>query len=171
MTLSNVELASEHQVHYRASSSLSKSEGEGEGEEEEASMHEVVEVADNAMPPPKPPSNNGQEPPPTITYSYDGTVIPATVTYAAYKYCSPIQEVIFKVIGSEKKSTASQIEFLQSVDFDEEDWLIAMHVTEIINLICKLFSHGAQFHYCLYTQWVTKMQGSSMALFIAWPLI
>ena len=73
-------------------------------------MHKVVEVTANAMPPSKPPPEDGQEPPPTITYSYDDTIVPATVTYVAYNCRSPtIQEVILKVIGSEKESTASQI--------------------------------------------------------------
>ena len=57
--------------------------------EREASRNEDAEASDDAMPPPKPPSNNGQKPPPTITYSYDEMVIPTTVTYAAYKCCSP----------------------------------------------------------------------------------
>ena len=57
------------------------------------------------------------------------------VTYAAYKCHSPtIWEVILKVIGSEKESTASQIKFLQSIDFNAEDWLIAMHDAKVINL-------------------------------------
>ena len=75
------------------------------------------------------------------------------------------------MIGSEKESTASQIKFLQSIDFDEEDWLIATHDAEVINLIHKLFSHGTQFCYCLYTRWATKTQGDIMVPFITWPLI
>jgi len=90
----------------------------------------------------------------------------------AYKCRSPtIREVILKVIGSEKESTASQIEFLQSVDFDSEDWLIAMHDAEVISLIRKLFSHGAQFRYRLYTRWATKTQGDITEPFVTWPLI
>jgi len=46
-----------------------------------------------------------------------------------------------------------------------------MHDAEVINLISKLFSHGAQFCYHLYTQWVMKMQGTIMASFVTWPLI
>ena len=120
---SNVEVTGETQVDYGASSDSNENECEGE-----ENMHDNVETTANATPPSKPPSEDGQEPHPTITYSYDDTIIPATVTYVAYKCHSPtIREVILKVIGSEKESTASQIEFLQSVDFDEEDWLIAMH--------------------------------------------
>ena len=165
---SNVKIAGEHQVDYGANTSSNESDVEGEGKK----RHKTMEVVANTMPPPKPPSEDGQEPPPTITYSYDDMVVPATVTYAAYKSHSPTNwEVILKVIGSEKESTASQIEFLQSVDFDKEDWLIAMHDAEVINLIHKLFSHGAQFHYHLYTRWTAKTQGNIMAPFVTWPLI
>ena len=144
---SDIEQAGEHKVDYGASSSLNESEGKGEGEGEEASVHEVVDITDDAEPSPKPSSDDGQEPPPIITYSYDNMVLPATVTYKCHS--PPIREVILKMIGSEKESTASQIEFLQSIDFNKENWLIAMHDAEVINLIC--FSHGTQFHYCLYT--------------------
>jgi len=157
---SNVEIAGEHQVDYGANTSSNESDNEREGDR----THKTMEVIANTMPPPTPPSEAGQVPPPTITYSYDDTVVPATVTYTAYKCCSPtIWEVILKVIGSEKESTASQIEFLQSVDFDAEDWLIAMHDAEVISLIRKLFSHGTQFRYRLYTRWAMKTQGNIMS--------
>ena len=165
---SNIEIAGEHQVDYGANTSSNESDDEGEGKK----RHKITEVEANTMPPPKPPSEDGQEPPPTITYSYDDMVIPATVTYVAYKcHSTTIWEVILKVIGSEKERTASQIEYLQSVHFDEEDWLIAMHDAKVISLIRKLFSHGAQFRYHLYTRWATKTQGNMMEPFVTWPLI